>query len=65
MAPDILNDRTVKLPNGTLVISNATEKHRGLYCCIVESGGPLNFSDEAELKLLQDPEEIVDLVFLI
>ncbi|XP_052044133.1 neogenin isoform X6 [Apodemus sylvaticus] len=63
--PLLLDDRIVKLPSGTLVISNATEGDGGLYRCIVESGGPPKFSEEAELKVLQDPEEIVDLVFLM
>lgn len=42
----------VKLPSGTLVISNATEGDEGLYRCIVEGGGPPKYSDEAELKVL-------------
>ncbi|XP_021063270.1 neogenin isoform X5 [Mus pahari] len=63
--PLLLDDRIVKLPSGTLVISNATEGDGGLYRCIVESGGPPKFSDEAELKVLQGPEETVDLVFLM
>ncbi|XP_031200322.1 neogenin isoform X7 [Mastomys coucha] len=63
--PLLLDDRIVKLPSGTLVVSNATEGDGGLYRCTVESGGPPKFSDEAELKVLQDPGEIVDLVFLM
>ncbi|XP_076781635.1 neogenin isoform X9 [Arvicanthis niloticus] len=63
--PLLLDDRIVKLPGGTLVISNATEGDAGLYRCIVESGGPPKFSDEAELKVLQAPEEIADLAFLM
>lgn len=47
-----LDDRVIKLPSGTLVISNATEGDEGLYRCVVESGGPPKYSDEAELKVL-------------
>lgn len=50
--PLLLDDRVVKLPSGTLVISNATEGDGGLYRCMVESGGPPKYSDEAELKVL-------------
>ncbi|XP_036050207.1 neogenin isoform X7 [Onychomys torridus] len=60
-----LDDRVVKLPSGTLVISNVTEGDGGLYRCIVESGGPPKYSDEAELKVLQGPEEMLNLVFLM
>ncbi|XP_041535412.1 neogenin isoform X3 [Microtus oregoni] len=63
--PLLLDDRVVKLPSGTLVISNVTEGDGGLYRCIVESGGPPKYSDEAELKVLQGPEEIPNLVFLM
>lgn len=51
--PLLLDDRVVKLPSGTLVISNVTEGDGGLYRCIIESGGPPKYSDEAELKVLQ------------
>ncbi|KAL0601551.1 Neogenin [Plecturocebus cupreus] len=50
--PLLLDDRVIKLPSGTLVISNATEGDGGLYRCVVESGGPPKYSDEAELKVL-------------
>lgn len=50
--PLLLDDRVITLPSGTLVISNATEGDGGLYRCIVESGGPPKYSDEAELKVL-------------
>ncbi|XP_028748316.1 neogenin isoform X7 [Peromyscus leucopus] len=63
--PLLLDDRVVKLPSGTLVISNVTEGDGGLYRCIVESGGPPKYSDEAELKVLQGPEEMLNLVFLM
>ncbi|XP_069899025.1 neogenin isoform X2 [Dipodomys merriami] len=62
--PLLLDDRVVKLPSGTLVISNVTEGDGGLYRCIVESGGPPKYSDEAELKVLPDLEEMPNLVFL-
>ncbi|XP_038178910.1 neogenin isoform X4 [Arvicola amphibius] len=63
--PLLLDDRVVKLPSGTLVISNVTEGDGGLYRCIVESGGPPKYSDEAELKVLPGPEEMPNLVFLM
>ncbi|XP_051053557.1 neogenin isoform X2 [Phodopus roborovskii] len=63
--PLLLDDRVVKLPSGTLVINNVTEGDGGLYRCIVESGGPPKYSDEAELKVLQGPEEMLNLVFLM
>ncbi|XP_036074247.1 neogenin isoform X3 [Rousettus aegyptiacus] len=62
--PLLLDDRVIKLPSGTLVISNITEGDGGLYRCIVESGGPPKYSDEAELKVLSDPEITANLVFL-
>ncbi|CAK7301278.1 NEO1 [Vulpes lagopus] len=63
--PLLLDDRIIKLPSGTLVINNATEGDGGLYRCVVESGGPPKYSDEAELKvLLPDPEFTSNLVFL-
>ncbi|KAL1782514.1 neogenin isoform X2 [Sigmodon hispidus] len=61
----LLDDRVVKLPSGTLVISNVTEGDGGFYRCIVESSGPPKISDEAELKVLQGPEEMLNLVFLM
>ncbi|KAM8782073.1 neogenin isoform 10-T10 [Rhynchonycteris naso] len=62
--PLLLGDRITKLPSGTLVISNVTKGDGGLYRCIVESGGPPKYSDEAELKVLPDPEVTSNLVFL-
>ncbi|XP_070089893.1 neogenin isoform X21 [Equus caballus] len=62
--PLLLDDRVIKLPSGTLVISNVTERDGGLYRCVVESGGPPKYSDEAELKVLPDPEVTSNLVFL-
>ncbi|XP_064123363.1 neogenin isoform X7 [Loxodonta africana] len=62
--PLLLDDRVIKLPSGTLVISNVTEGDEGLYRCVVESGGPPKYSDEAELKVLPDPEITSNLMFL-
>ncbi|XP_041074117.1 neogenin-like isoform X3 [Polyodon spathula] len=49
-----LDERVVKLPNGTLVVSNASEADAGLYRCVVENVGPVKTSDEAELQVLPD-----------
>ncbi|OPJ70008.1 hypothetical protein AV530_019268 [Patagioenas fasciata monilis] len=54
--PVFLDDRVFKLPSGALIISNATDTDGGLYRCIIESGGTPKYSDEAELKILPDPE---------
>ncbi|XP_014439239.1 neogenin isoform X7 [Tupaia chinensis] len=62
--PLLLDDRVLKLPGGTLVIANATEGDGGLYRCVVESGGPPKYSEEAELQVLPDPEVSSNLVFL-
>ncbi|KAF6131704.1 neogenin 1 [Phyllostomus discolor] len=62
--PLLLDGRVIKLPSGTLVVSNATEGDGGLYRCVVGSGGPPKYSDEAELKVLPDPEVTSDLAFL-
>lgn len=50
--PLLLDDRVVKLPSGALVLSNVTEGDGGLYRCMIDSGGPPKYSDEAELKVL-------------
>ncbi|XP_075391905.1 neogenin isoform X3 [Tenrec ecaudatus] len=62
--PLLLDERVIKLPGGTLVISNVTEGDGGLYRCVIESGGPPKYSDEAELKVLPDPEVPSSLAFL-
>ncbi|XP_058521432.1 neogenin isoform X4 [Ochotona princeps] len=62
--PLLLDDRVVKLPSGALVLSNVTEGDGGLYRCVIDSGGPPKYSDEAELKVLPEPEVPSDLVFL-
>eukprot|EP00075_Anas_platyrhynchos_P032123 XP_027321376.1 neogenin isoform X4 [Anas platyrhynchos] len=61
--PVFLDDRVFKLPSGALIISNATDMDGGVYRCIIESGGTPKYSDEAELKILPDPEEPQSLVF--
>ncbi|XP_043836237.1 neogenin [Dromiciops gliroides] len=62
--PLVLDNRVIKLPSGALVISDVTEGDGGLYRCIIESGGPPKYSEEAELKVLPDPEIPSNLVFL-
>ncbi|XP_061855108.1 neogenin isoform X3 [Colius striatus] len=62
--PVFLDDRVFKLPSGALIISNATDMDGGLYRCIIESGGTLKYSDEAELKILPDPEVPQSLMFV-
>uniref|UniRef100_A0A6I8N0L1 Neogenin n=1 Tax=Ornithorhynchus anatinus TaxID=9258 RepID=A0A6I8N0L1_ORNAN len=62
--PVLLDDRVIKVLNGALIISNASEEDGGLYRCVVESGGPPKYSDEAELKILSDPEVPSKLIFL-
>lgn len=41
-----------------------TEGDGGLYRCIVESGGPPKYSDEAELKVLQGINPLSELLVL-
>ncbi|XP_062439497.1 neogenin isoform X2 [Rhea pennata] len=62
--PVFLDDRVFKLPSGALIISNATDMDGGLYRCIIESGGTPKYSEEAELKILPDPEVPRNLAFL-
>uniref|UniRef100_A0A670ZF12 Neogenin n=1 Tax=Pseudonaja textilis TaxID=8673 RepID=A0A670ZF12_PSETE len=50
--PLFLDDRVLKLPSGTLIVSNATDEDAGTYCCVIEIGGPPKYSDEAEIKVL-------------
>ncbi|XP_068131848.1 neogenin isoform X3 [Hyperolius riggenbachi] len=59
-----LDDRVILLPNGSLVISNANESDAGLYRCGVGSGASLKYSEEAEIKILQETGEDRSLVFL-
>ncbi|XP_029430309.1 neogenin isoform X4 [Rhinatrema bivittatum] len=62
--PLFLDERVLKLPNGALVISNATESDGGTYRCMVENSGTPKYSDEAELKVLPEPGDERHLVFL-
>ncbi|XP_010004196.1 PREDICTED: neogenin isoform X1 [Chaetura pelagica] len=62
--PVVLDDRVLKLPSGALIISNATDRDAGLYRCVIESGGTPKYSDEAELKILPDPEVPQELVLV-
>lgn len=50
--PVPLDHRVYTLPNGALVISNATEMDGGLYRCVLENAGPTKNSDEAELQVM-------------
>ncbi|TFJ98987.1 Neogenin [Platysternon megacephalum] len=62
--PLFLDDRVFTLPSGALIISNVTDGDGGLYRCVIESGGSPKNSDEAEIKVLSDPEVPLNLVFL-
>ncbi|XP_046754864.1 neogenin isoform X2 [Gallus gallus] len=62
--PLSLDDRVFKLPSGALLIGNATDTDGGFYRCVIESGGTPKYSEEAELKILPDPEEPQSLVFV-
>uniref|UniRef100_A0A663MD51 Neogenin 1 n=1 Tax=Athene cunicularia TaxID=194338 RepID=A0A663MD51_ATHCN len=62
--PVFLDDRVFKLPSGALIISNASDTDGGVYRCIIESGGTPKYSDEAELKILPDPQVSQNLMFL-
>lgn len=49
-----LNSRLLQLPNGALVVSNASEADGGLYRCLVDNvGSSSKTSDEAQLHILQ------------
>uniref|UniRef100_A0A8C6KVJ2 Neogenin 1a n=1 Tax=Nothobranchius furzeri TaxID=105023 RepID=A0A8C6KVJ2_NOTFU len=45
-----LGARLIQLPNGALVISNASEADAGLYRCAVEPVGSSKFSEDAQLQ---------------
>uniref|UniRef100_A0A8C2T9R6 Neogenin n=1 Tax=Coturnix japonica TaxID=93934 RepID=A0A8C2T9R6_COTJA len=62
--PLLLDDRVFKLPSGALLVGNATDTDGGSYRCVIESGGTPKYSEEAELKILPDPEEPQSLVFV-
>ncbi|XP_053720349.1 neogenin 1a isoform X6 [Synchiropus splendidus] len=60
-----LTSRTVQLPSGALLISNATESDAGQYRCLVENVGSSKSSDEAQLKVLPETGEDRMLEFLV
>uniref|UniRef100_A0A8C7LID0 Neogenin n=1 Tax=Oncorhynchus kisutch TaxID=8019 RepID=A0A8C7LID0_ONCKI len=55
-----LSSRLVQLPNGALVVSNASEADAGLYRCMVENAGPAKTSEEAQLTILPELEFLVE-----
>uniref|UniRef100_A0A8K9XT96 Neogenin n=1 Tax=Oncorhynchus mykiss TaxID=8022 RepID=A0A8K9XT96_ONCMY len=57
-----LSSRLVQLPNGALVVSNASEADAGLYRCMVENAGPVKTSEEAQLTILPEERELEFLV---
>ncbi|NWU12945.1 NEO1 protein, partial [Cephalopterus ornatus] len=60
----LLDERVLQLPSGALVISNASDTDRGLYRCLIEGSATPKYSDEAELRVLPEPEEPQPLTFL-
>ncbi|XP_077569018.1 neogenin 1a isoform X8 [Stigmatopora nigra] len=60
-----MNSRLVQLPNGALVISNATESDSGLYRCLVENVGSSKSSEEAQLQILTETEDERNMEFLV
>ncbi|XP_070618748.1 neogenin isoform X3 [Erythrolamprus reginae] len=62
--PLFLDDRILKLPSGTLIVSNATDEDAGTYCCVIEIGGSPKYSDEAEIKVLPESNLSSGLLFL-
>ncbi|KAM9422673.1 neogenin 1a isoform 28-T28 [Salvelinus alpinus] len=60
-----LSSRLVQLPNGALVVSNASEADAGLYRCMVENAGPAKTSEEAQLTILPETGEERELEFLV
>uniref|UniRef100_A0AAZ3PKQ5 Neogenin n=1 Tax=Oncorhynchus tshawytscha TaxID=74940 RepID=A0AAZ3PKQ5_ONCTS len=57
-----LSSRLVQLPNGALVVSNASEADAGLYRCMVENAGPAKTSEEAQLTILPEERQLEFLV---
>ncbi|NWR33472.1 NEO1 protein, partial [Tachuris rubrigastra] len=62
--PVPLDERVLQLPSGALVISNASDTDQGLYRCLLEGSATPKYSDEAELRVLPEPEEPQPLTFL-
>ncbi|NWQ59636.1 NEO1 protein, partial [Neopipo cinnamomea] len=62
--PVPLDERVLQLPSGALVISNASDTDQGLYRCLLEGSAAPKYSDEAELRVLPEPEEPQPLKFL-
>lgn len=60
-----LNTRLVQLPNGALVVSNASEADAGLFRCLVENVGASKSSDEAQLQIVPETGEERKLEFLL
>uniref|UniRef100_A0A1A8C323 Neogenin 1 n=2 Tax=Nothobranchius kadleci TaxID=1051664 RepID=A0A1A8C323_NOTKA len=59
-----LGARLIQLPNGALVISNASEADAGLYRCAVEPVGSSKFSEDAQLQTVPETGEERKLEFL-
>uniref|UniRef100_A0A1A7X381 Neogenin 1 n=1 Tax=Iconisemion striatum TaxID=60296 RepID=A0A1A7X381_9TELE len=59
-----LGARLIQLPNGALVISNASEADAGLYRCAVEPVGSSKFSEDAQLQTVPESGEERKLEFL-
>ncbi|XP_028812137.1 neogenin-like isoform X2 [Denticeps clupeoides] len=62
--PVLPDHKLIRLPNGALLVSNASEEDAGLYRCLVETGGVVKISEEAELKILPEIGGWTDLEFL-
>ncbi|KAG5270541.1 hypothetical protein AALO_G00193850 [Alosa alosa] len=62
--PILLDQRVFQLPSGALVVSNASDADAGLYRCVVETGGAVKNSEEAELKVISETAERRKLEFL-
>ncbi|KAE8617243.1 hypothetical protein XENTR_v10009011 [Xenopus tropicalis] len=59
-----LDNRVAVLLNGSLVISNANESDAGLYRCAVGGGSSIKYSEEAEIRVLQDTGDERPMLFL-
>lgn len=63
--PLMLDQRLFQLPSGALVVSNASDADTGLYRCVVETGGVVKSSEEAELKVIPGKAHCFFLVCLL